>query len=441
MARSGISLSAGLTTSKGVSLKENRDFKPRLVKDVQIRFFKRDERGEFYIVSLKNRKSYLKVHNVGRDIVEMLDGNTSIADIEEALKRKDVEVDLSKFIKLLGEKGLLEGQQSLEKQSKTKSLVLHHIPLFKRTEPILNKIYSIFHKFFGREVLLFLVLTNLVIFFMFLVTLFTGYIKLGDLFFIGNSVFFAVTVYLLAIMPFLVVTHELAHGIVCFHYGGRPQEMGIALFFFIPFFYVDTSDVWTLGKKQSTMVFLAGPLSTFSIGNFCFLLSFLLPMPYISILRMVAFGSFLIVLNGFNPVAGSDGYYILQTITDFPNLNLHVREYISTWFKRALSLVSKDHYKEYITSYSRQEKRILEIYAPFTFIINAVFIFVMGYWGIFFANDFWKSTLSIVEAFPNIPIARLLIWLVQSIYIVLIVFFLVTTSKKLIQGLWAKENM
>lgn len=421
-------------------MEKNEGFKPKLARDVQIRFFKQDERGRFYIIGRKNKKSYLKVHEVGREIVGMLDGNTSVADIEEALRAKDVEVDLSRFIKLLGEKGFLEDEQALEKQNKTNSLIFHHIPLFKRTDPFLKKIYSVFYKFFRRKVFIFLVLTNLAIFLMFLGALFTGYIQLKDFFFIDNSVFFAVTIYLLLIMPFLVVIHELAHGIVCFHYGGRPQEMGIAFFFFIPVFYMDTTDTWMLNKKQSMMVFLAGPVSTFFIGNFLFVLSILLPTPYISPLRMIAFGSYLVVLMGFNPMVGSDGYYILQALTDFPNLSSHAWRYVSMWCKRVFSLTSIDSYKEYMTSYSRREKSILNIYAPFVFVINVVLICLMGYWGVFFTSEFWKSTLSIIETVPNVPAISIVMWLVQLIYMILIVYFLFTTLKNLMKRSRAREN-
>jgi len=419
-------------------MEKDEGFKPKLAGDVQIRFFKKDERGGFYIIGRRNKKSYLKMHEVGREIVEMLDGDTSVADIEKALKRKDVEVDLSRFIKLLGEKGFLENRQASEKKHKTNSLILHHIPLLKRADPFLDKIYSVSYKFFRRKVFLFLVLTNLAIFLMFLAALFTGYIQLKDFFFIDNSVFFAVTVYLLLIMPFLVAIHELAHGIVCFHYGGRPQEMGIAFFFFIPVFYIDTTDTWMLKKKQSIMVFLAGPVSTFFIGNLFFVLSLLLPTLYINPLRMIAFGSYLVVLMGFNPVVGSDGYYILQTLTDFPNLSSHAWSYVSMWCKRVFSSVSMDDYKEYITSYSRREKNILNIYAPFVFVINVVLICLMGYWGVFFANDLWKTTSSIIETVPNIPATTMIIWLIQLVYIILIIYFLFTTLKNLINRSRAK---
>jgi len=231
-------------------------------------------------------------------------------------------------------------------------------------------------------------------------------------------------------MPFLVAIHELAHAMVCYHYGGRPQEMGVAFFFFIPFFYVDTSDIWMLRKKQSIMVLLAGPISTFFIGNLFFILSFLVPTPYINPLRMAVFGSYLVVLMGFNPVVRSDGYYVLQTLTDFPNLSSHAWGYVSMWCKRIFSLVSTDNYKEYMTSYSRREKSILSIYAPFVSAINIAFICLMGYWGIFFANDFWMNTLWIIGAAPNIPAEKIIIWIVQSVYIAFITYFLAATLKR-----------
>lgn len=96
-------------------------------------------------------------------------------------------------------------------------------------------------------------------------------------------------------------------------------------------------------------------------------------------MRMVAFGSYLVVLLGFNPLIESDGYYVLQTLIDFPNLVSHARTYTMMWIRNKLRLVSRKDYKEISESYSNREQRILAIYAPIATLINALFIGIMGY--------------------------------------------------------------
>ncbi|MER7487790.1 daptide biosynthesis intramembrane metalloprotease [Streptomyces sp. NPDC126497] len=53
--------------------------------------------------------------------------------------------------------------------------------------------------------------------------------------------------------------HELSHGLVLSHYGGRPSRMGFMLFYLTPAFFCDVSDGWRLPKnRQRVRVALAG---------------------------------------------------------------------------------------------------------------------------------------------------------------------------------------
>ncbi|QIQ03941.1 daptide biosynthesis intramembrane metalloprotease [Streptomyces liangshanensis] len=67
------------------------------------------------------------------------------------------------------------------------------------------------------------------------------------------------------LIALLVVTycgtmlHELAHGLVLSHYGGRPSRMGFMLFYLTPAFFCDVTDGWRLPKnRQRVRVALAG---------------------------------------------------------------------------------------------------------------------------------------------------------------------------------------
>lgn len=417
-------------TPKDSSMEDFRDAKPKLSADVQIKFLKRDERGDFYIIGKKGKGDYLRIHGVGKEIVEMLDGKTSVADIAENLGKRDIEVDVPRFIALLAKKGIFENIPSSGKQKRENTLMIHYIPLFKRTERFLKVIHTVFRKFFRKKVLLLLAYVNFIILAIYLMTMLTGYLSSREIFFVRNSLASAITIYAFAIMPFLIAIHELSHALVCYHYGGKPQDMGIALFFIIPFFYADTTDTWMMEKKQSIMVFLAGPLSTFFIGNFCVLLSFALPTAYASLLRMIAFGSYLTVLVGFNPLMESDGYFILQTLSDFPNLISHARRFVPTWLKSKLGHLSVED-KEQMESYSKQERRILVFYAPAALLINVVFAVIMGYWGIIFVNDYSRLILSVRETFPNILPYTMIELGMQSMYLAFIILFLVSVAKKI----------
>lgn len=68
-----------------------------------------------------------------------------------------------------------------------------------------------------------------------------------------------------ALVALVIVTycgtmlHELSHGLVLSHYGGRPSRMGFMLFYLTPAFFCDVSDGWRLPRNhQRVRVALAG---------------------------------------------------------------------------------------------------------------------------------------------------------------------------------------
>lgn len=412
-----------------MSLSDDIEFKPKLSSNVRVKFLKKDERGEFYVIGITGRKDHLKIHGIGREIVEMLDGNMSISEIEERLREKEIETDVKRFINLLAEKGFLENRPYSEKKSeRANTALIHYFPLFRKTEPVLNRFYSVSRTFFQRRLLLSLVAINLVVFSSFLLSVALGVVNLTEVFFTNDSFGSTITIYLFVIMPLLVAIHEFSHALVCFHYGGRPQEMGIGLFVFMPFFYADTTDAWMLNKRQSILVFLAGPLSTFFIGNLGFLLSFVLSPPYSELSRMVAFGSYLLVLYGFNPLMETDGYFVLQALSNFPNLISHARRYVPLWFKMKLRRLSAEG-QEQMESYSKQERKILAFYAPLAFLLTAVLVVVMGYWGALFVNYYYRLVLSLREAYPNIAFSSLIDLGLDTLYLVVIIAFLLSAVR------------
>ncbi|MFJ9926066.1 daptide biosynthesis intramembrane metalloprotease [Streptomyces misionensis] len=64
------------------------------------------------------------------------------------------------------------------------------------------------------------------------------------------------------------VLHEMAHGIVLSHYGGKPSRMGVMLFYLTPAFFCDVTDGWRLpGSGQRVRIALAGITTQAAIGG------------------------------------------------------------------------------------------------------------------------------------------------------------------------------
>jgi hypothetical protein len=122
--------------------------------------------------------------------------------------------------------------------------------------------------------------------------------------------------YYLMFFPFVII-HEIAHGATLAHYGGLPGEVGTGLYFFGPMFYVDTSDSWTLPRKQRVWVSLSGPISTLLIGSGLVFANLIWPS---QTLRMLGFFCFYWMFWNLVPLIETDGYYAVMDISGIPNL-------------------------------------------------------------------------------------------------------------------------
>jgi putative peptide zinc metalloprotease protein len=123
---------------------------------------------------------------------------------------------------------------------------------------------------------------------------------------------------------FLMKTiHEFGHGVACKHYGGEVHEMGVMLFAFQPFFYVNVSDAWMLPQKsRRIIVAAAGMWVELALSALLIFLWFLLAPGYWRdlVLAVVAIAGLTTVITNANPLMKLDGYYILSDLLEVPNL-------------------------------------------------------------------------------------------------------------------------
>jgi putative peptide zinc metalloprotease protein len=124
--------------------------------------------------------------------------------------------------------------------------------------------------------------------------------------------------------------HELAHGLVCEHFGGRVREIGFLLMFFQPCLYCDVSASWMLPKRQRLLVMLAGNYSTFLIWAGATLAWRVLdPQTALSHLCVnIILITGLSLFANFNPLIKLDGYYILSDLLGMPNLRPRTLNYL-----------------------------------------------------------------------------------------------------------------
>jgi biotin carboxyl carrier protein len=139
------------------------------------------------------------------------------------------------------------------------------------------------------------------------------------------------------ILFLIVVAHEFGHGLCCMHYGGQPRRMGFMMFYLMPGMFCDVSDIYFFEKRwHRAAVALAGgyvEILCFTIATFVWVAT-----PPDLMLHEIAFkvmlfsGATGLVFN-YNPLIKLDGYYVLMSWLDMPDLRERAFAWMGDWFR------------------------------------------------------------------------------------------------------------
>ncbi|WP_027185418.1 hypothetical protein [Desulfovibrio inopinatus] len=125
-----------------------------------------------------------------------------------------------------------------------------------------------------------------------------------------------------------VLLHELGHGVVCKHYGGRVPRIGIMFYLAFFIFFCDTTAAYTFPKKyQRILVSLGGPIVSFVIFGIGLWCSWLLCRNspggigfWESTFVLFSVSNVVGLFMNFNPFIKMDAYYMLLDFTEIQNL-------------------------------------------------------------------------------------------------------------------------
>lgn len=124
------------------------------------------------------------------------------------------------------------------------------------------------------------------------------------------------------------ILHELGHALTCKYFGGEVRELGVMLFFFSPCLYCDVSDAWLFPQRAQRMwVSAAGILVEICLAAIATLVwRWTQPglLHHLSLNVMIVCGISTLLVNG-NPLMRYDGYYLLADALEIPNLDERAR--------------------------------------------------------------------------------------------------------------------
>jgi multidrug resistance efflux pump len=138
-----------------------------------------------------------------------------------------------------------------------------------------------------------------------------------------GTIFSLYSIPLIVAVVFAMMTiHEFAHGLALKHFGGKVEEMGFLVLYFIPAFYCNVSDAWMLRKRERIWVSFAGSYIQIFIWAMATIAWRLLAIETLAsrvCIITITFCGIQTLLN-LNPLIRLDGYYILSDLIEVPNL-------------------------------------------------------------------------------------------------------------------------
>ncbi len=235
---------------------------------------------------------------------------------------------------------------------------------------------------------------------------------------------------------FAVLIHEMAHALTVKHYGREVRRGGFMIYFGMPAFFVDTTDIWLEGKRARLAVTWAGPYSGLILGGLASIVLLLWPAFTLNpLLFQFAFLSYLTVFFNLNPLLELDGYYLLMDWLDIPMLRRKSLAFIrgGLWekvkaFRRQTLEVSKTSElsvgpKHLFASFSREEK-IFTVFGLLSAAWTAYAILMGAYfWQRRLAGalrDLWTQGSSAGKILLALGLAALSLLLVVSISLALL---------------------
>lgn len=223
-----------------------------------------------------------------------------------------------------------------------------------------------------------------------------------------RSLFSLYSVPLILTVVFAVMTiHEISHGVALKHFGGKVEEMGFMILYFIPAFYCNVSDAWMLKKRERILVSLAGSyiqVYLWALATIAWRL--LAPETLLSriCLIVIAFTVIQTLLN-FNPLIRLDGYYVLGDYIEVPNLRPKAIKYIKD---RVQSMLTGSP-RVSAGGLSSRDKRLYLYYGTASLLFTAALIAVMfqrlGEWMVREYQS-WGVLLISVLFLMVVPIAK-----------------------------------
>ncbi|MFN8477550.1 MAG: cyclic nucleotide-binding domain-containing protein [Kouleothrix sp.] len=216
--------------------------------------------------------------------------------------------------------------------------------------------------------------------------------------------------------------HESAHALTVKHFGRELRSGGAMLYFGMPAFFVDTSDIWRSPRAARILVSAAGPMADLFVGGAASLLVFLRPEALAAgIAYKLAFTCYIATLVNLNPLLELDGYYILVDWLRMPDLRRRALAFVRgpLWarLRRPISTKDRTNSSAFALPALSHEERLLTLYGALT----ACYALVAAWFALQFWNQKLLGTIRSLWA-TNLVLPRMIAALLVLVVLLPIVF-------------------
>lgn len=319
-----------LTLNDFAALEASIDYRPQVVDDVQVSPFSQQQTNQ-YVVGRPASPSFMRTNVIGVRILELLNGQRSIEQLQsEMQQRYGIDVSIEKirhFCDLCARHRLLvhETWANTTPDSEEAPRLGRRSGFYWtliRGDSFIERIVA-WQRWWWNPVTWLLLLGLLGVGLAYIVT--KGVMLVSPLMLAHPDASKHLIFWLFGLFMLEIATHELAHAVACRMAGAKPAGFGMGLlWWFIPIFFTDTSDIYRVPSKyRRASVAAAGPLVDALWFGVIASLLWLLPRDSLAYEIAFAYSGIpaLLCLINLNPfVSRMDGYWIITNLLEQPNL-------------------------------------------------------------------------------------------------------------------------
>ncbi|HLH22547.1 MAG TPA: M50 family metallopeptidase [Chloroflexota bacterium] len=359
--------------------------RPRLRPDVVVRGFTTTDGEAYYIAKSPSAGTYVRLGPDEQYLLALMDGSHQVADLMEAYVQRYQRFAFDRVVHLVHElrqQRFLVGEPrdawgglaaALARHTWTyridqviQSYRYHEFPLTGLDGPLTALYRAGGWAAFTPPVLLLGAVLALVG-----AGLFVWELLFGDrdiLRFRGSYTLGLLT--FLALWTAVISLHELGHALTTKHFGCEVRRGGVMLYYGLPAFFTDTSDIWMAPRRARLLVSVAGMATIWALGGLAMLVVVWQPS---SLLAPIAFQLALVayVNNTLQlvPLLELDGYYLLIDWLEMPRLRARALAFIRAELWRKLKRR---------TPFSREE-RIFTVYGTLALLYSGLVLAAATY--------------------------------------------------------------